>query len=1059
MSINLRSSILALTLLLCTVHRMLAASFTVTSNGDSGPGTLREAITQANSNGTAVTDYIYFNLPATTLSSRTILFNSDLPAFTDNIVIDASGQPGSLIGINGAKVIISPDPAIPSSGMLFYVFQLVNVQNVQLYGLCLKPQPGSQRNGYAIYLNNATNITIGAPLKGNVINGFNRGIFQDAGLVNNITIQNNIIGLDEDGVGESVRNLVSISFFAVQNITLGGNTEQEGNVIVGETLIEPRPGIVKVGFNKFGTVHSGMAVAGIFDGYNTLNISGSAMDVQITDNLFGSGGIYMFNLQSKFSIQRNKIGTDITGQTIFRNSSAGIQAGITIINCPQPGTIGGNGNGNIIAGVYGSAIGIGESYAVTVSQNSLFCNYEALGLGWDDAAAGRPAPFVNITVCNAGGFGGDATPDSKIEIFESDACGLLGVCQGKKYVTSIMADASGKWFYATAATTGFIVTATDPQGATSEYSTAKIDFNTFGITHASCGKNTGKITMKVLRGYGGHWEDQAGNIISYDTSLVNVPAGFYSFVLTSGNCNACTMHLGPYEVRDVTPHINTAYAVVQQASCGQRNGSVRGLELSGQYLRISWKDAAGNVVGNMADLENVGPGTYTLTIQDTIGACNASEGPYTITNLSGPALNAANVAITAATCGQRNGSIKGIQVTGTGTITYQWLDTNGTIYSTAPDLLDVPGGKYTLQYQDDSGCPPVSSPAYEVPGGGMVPFSISGLTTTPAHCNQDNGSITDVILTGGNPASYQWRNAADQTVSADISATNLPAGDYHLMVTDASGCEQQAGSASIPQATAPLMEEQQAMVRPDQCNEGTGGISGVIASGEAPFTYTWYRNGDITGNSAGLTNIKAGTYYLEAKDKYGCPVRSKDYLVTNSNAELTTPLILDITIIKGADASLLVSNPQSGRYYLCQTPSYNTLLDSSDNGAFMRHGLQATASFYVSRRQGDCFSPFSKVTVTVVESIGIYVPTAFTPNGDGLNDLLRLKAPGLASLEYFTVFGRWGTTVFSTKDIRQGWDGTFKGHVLAVGAYVWVLKGKDILGHIITQSGSVILMR
>lgn len=1059
MLINLRSAILALPLLLCTAYRLQAASFTVTSNGDIGPGTLREAITQANTNGTAVIDYIYFNLPAATLASRTILFNSDLPALTDNIVIDASGQPGSPIGINGAKVIISPDPAIPSSGLLFYIFQLINVENVELYGLCLKQPPNSQRNGYGVYLNNATNIKIGAPLKGNVINGFNRAIFQDQGLVSNITLQNNIIGLDEDGVGESVRNLVSISFFAVQNITLGGDTEQEGNVIVSETLIEPRSGTVTVGFNKFGTVYTGMAVAGIFNGYNTLNLYGSATDIQITDNLFGSGGIDMQNTQSKFSILRNKIGTDITGQTIFRNSSAGINSGINIRNCPQPGIIGGDGGGNIIAGINGTAITIGESYAITVSKNSMFCNYDAIGLIWDTGAASRAAPFVNITVCNASGFGGDVTPNSKIEIFESDACSFVGNCQGKKYVTTIMADATGKWFYATAATNGFIVTATDDHGATSEYSTAKIHWTGFNVSHASCGKSNGKITVKVLRGYGGHWEDQAGNVISYDTSLVNVPAGLYSFVLTSGNCNGCPSHYGQYEVKDNPPVINTTNVTMQHASCGQENGAIRQLQLSGQDLRISWKDAAGNVVGNMVDLENAGPGVYTLTIRDTIGGCDATAGPYTITNLSGPALDAGNVIITGATCGQSNGSIRGIQVTGTGTITYQWLDAAGVLYSTSPDLVNVPGGKYTLQYLDGSGCPAGSSPAYEVPGGGIAPFSISSLTTTPAHCNQDNGSIANVILTGGNPVSYQWRNTADQTVSADISATNLPAGTYRLMVTDAAGCEQQAGSTTIFQVPAPAMEEQQAMVTPDQCNAGNGSISGITVSGEAPFTYTWYRNSDIAGNALVLAGIKAGTYFLEVKDKYGCPLRSKDYPVTNNNADLPAPLLSDVTIVKGMDASLVVGSPQPGRYYLCQTPAYNTLLDSSDNGAFTRSGLQATASFYVSQRRDDCFSPFSKVTITVVDGIGIYVPTAFTPNGDGLNDLLRLKTYGLANLDYFTVFSRWGTPVFSTKDPRQGWDGTYKDHEQAAGAYVWILKGKDILGHIIAQKGSVILIR
>ncbi len=74
-----------------------AAVFTVTSKADSGTGTLREAITLANVNGTLTTDYIYFNLSGSVLLDVTIALDTELPVLTSNLVIDGTSQPFSAL--------------------------------------------------------------------------------------------------------------------------------------------------------------------------------------------------------------------------------------------------------------------------------------------------------------------------------------------------------------------------------------------------------------------------------------------------------------------------------------------------------------------------------------------------------------------------------------------------------------------------------------------------------------------------------------------------------------------------------------------------------------------------------------------------------------------------------------------------------------------------------------------------------------------------------------------------------------------------------------------------
>ena len=70
---------------------------------------------------------------------------------------------------------------------------------------------------------------------------------------------------------------------------------------------------------------------------------------------------------------------------------------------------------------------------------------------------------------------------------------------------------------------------------------------------------------------------------------------------------------------------------------------------------------------------------------------------------------------------------------------------------------------------------------------------------------------------------------------------------------------------------------------------------------------------------------------------------------------------------------------------------------------------------------------FDTVNIRVFKGPTFYVPTAFTPNGDGLNDIFRPTAVGIASMEYFRVFNRYGELVYETSDITKGWDGTYKG--------------------------------
>ncbi len=90
---------------------------------------------------------------------------------------------------------------------------------------------------------------------------------------------------------------------------------------------------------------------------------------------------------------------------------------------------------------------------------------------------------------------------------------------------------------------------------------------------------------------------------------------------------------------------------------------------------------------------------------------------------------------------------------------------------------------------------------------------------------------------------------------------------------------------------------------------------------------------------------------------------------------------------------------------------------------------------------------------------GLYVPNAFTPNGDNNNDFFRPIALGIKSLDKFEVYNRWGQLVYSSTDLVRGWDGTFGGRPQDPAAFVWIAEATDYTGKKVKLKGTVVLIR
>jgi gliding motility-associated-like protein len=88
----------------------------------------------------------------------------------------------------------------------------------------------------------------------------------------------------------------------------------------------------------------------------------------------------------------------------------------------------------------------------------------------------------------------------------------------------------------------------------------------------------------------------------------------------------------------------------------------------------------------------------------------------------------------------------------------------------------------------------------------------------------------------------------------------------------------------------------------------------------------------------------------------------------------------------------------------------------------------------------------------------IFIPTAFTPDNNGLNDVLLPKPVGIKQFLYFRIYNRWGQLLYHTSTVNKGWDGRFDGKLQPTGTYVYITQGIDYTGKPILKKGTIALI-
>jgi gliding motility-associated-like protein len=236
-----------------------------------------------------------------------------------------------------------------------------------------------------------------------------------------------------------------------------------------------------------------------------------------------------------------------------------------------------------------------------------------------------------------------------------------------------------------------------------------------------------------------------------------------------------------------------------------------------------------------------------------------------------------------------------------------------------------------------------------------------------------------------------------------------------------------------------------------------GQNSQLTATGGSAYTWTptaFLDNPNIP-NPTSVRPITSITYTVRVTDNLGCPkpvfkTFSLEVIKVNVNAGPSdTSIVKDQPLqLNGTSTNATIFSWSPGTD-LTSTVITNPISTTTNEITYTltgTNGLGCTASDSI------------RVKVFNVPP-DIYVPSAFTPDGDVKNDVIRPIALGIKKLEYFSVYNRFGELIFKTTNIGKGWDGTYKGQKQLPGTYVWQAEAIDFKDKRVFKKGTVILIR
>lgn len=567
----------------------------------------------------------------------------------------------------------------------------------------------------------------------------------------------------------------------------------------------------------------------------------------------------------------------------------------------------------------------------------------------------------------------------------------------------------------------YSVLITDANGCTSSQSIAITQptplVASVSATPTPCNTNGGAVTTSASGGTGTlSYLWQPGGYTT--ASVSNLAAGIYTVMITDQN--GCTQILSD-TVASIGAPVTTASGIVD-VLCNSDSTGAATVNASGSGpFTYQWSPFG----GNNPSANNLTAGIYTVLVTDNQG-CTQTQ----LVSISEPTAIAVSISASNDNCTTGTGSISLATAGGVSPYTYLWSNNQ-----TTAAISGLSGGTFSVTITDGNGCTLDTSASIV----STVAPTLSVASFNDVLCFGDSTGSATVGTNGGTaPFTFAWQPFG----STAASASGLSAGTYSVVVTGADGCSDTI-TLAINQPPQLLVTCQSS---DENCNYQDGSAFVNASGGTGTYNYAW--SNSSSGDS--ISQLSAGTYSVVITDQNGCSETCS--VAVNTTATANANAGVDFTMETGQTGAL----SGSGGVYYSWTPAGD--VDCNTCAATTISPTVTTTFVLTVTDSAGCMDYDSIVVFVEIPCDDIFVPNAFSPNGDGQNDFLYVRGTCIESFT-FSVYNRWGEKVFQTSDQSVGWDGNWRGVACENAVFTYAVIGYSVSGDPFKVHGNVSLVK
>lgn len=557
------------------------------------------------------------------------------------------------------------------------------------------------------------------------------------------------------------------------------------------------------------------------------------------------------------------------------------------------------------------------------------------------------------------------------------------------------------------------------------------------VNNSICGKApSGSVTVTPNFGFSPYSYSLNGGSFQSSNVFSSLTPGTYNITIQDSTlCN----YILPVTVNtDIIMYANPA--IVRPDCYGNSNGKITIHPFMGDPPYSYAIDS--QAFKSDSTFKNLSAGNYVLHIKDSTGCILDT----TVTVFQPNPVGGSAVIIPATNCLGNDGQIT-VKANG-GNVPYMFSIDSGATYQ-ASNFFYAKAGAFDIIIKDRTGCSTKVSDTVFANDSRLI----VDLGPDKTICAGNSATIT---VTSTQPvAIYNSNPSAGLSVVTSQTLIATPADTTTYIIFAKTAICQGYDSITINVLHKPIADAGKDTVI---CNNTYASLYGNAKNVSGSVNYMWLPSPDIVSpNSQGTRVypkiIRPNRYRLEVSDNYGCHFKSYDDVVVTMQPPFIPSAGNDTIASIGIPHQLQGSS--GGMEYLW-SPAAVLNNPALQNPIAV---LQNDVKFNLTVKNSLGCIGTSTVLVKVYKGITYYIPNAFTPNGDGMNDTFKAIAPGIKQTNYFRIYNRWGKLMFETSNIKNGWDGNCSGMPQPTSVYVWIIKGMDIAGKIIDLKGTVTLIR